>query len=121
MTIAPIRGGVVLWPATTSTLINRFENAISMWMGKGVQGYAHHEFCAKGVALEYDEPGLNSLCTSLLKFWRNGAKDICLRLAQGKPRAWPDYNAFKSGFVSVAANCRYRRTWPLPLGFDLGV
>jgi hypothetical protein len=81
MTIAPIRGGVVQWHATASTLIYRFENAV-MWMGRGVQVYAHHEFCGKGVALEYDEPGLNSLCTSLLKFWRNGAKDICLGSGQ---------------------------------------
>ena len=34
------------------------------------------------------EPGLNYLCTGLQKFWRNidnDARDICLRLAQGKP------------------------------------
>jgi uncharacterized protein len=34
--------------------INQFENAVSMWMGKGSQMCVYHQFCGKGVALEHD-------------------------------------------------------------------
>jgi uncharacterized protein len=140
--------------------VNHFENAVSMWMGKGAQMCVYHQFCGKGVALEHDgnlyvcdhyvypayklgnilevsssrmvfseqqrkfgfdksrslprqcrecrflfacngecpknrlirthdgEPGLNYLCSGLQKFWGhidNDVRDICLRLAEGKP------------------------------------
>ena len=140
--------------------VNHFENAVSMWVGKGAQMCVYHQFCGKGVALEHDgnlyvcdhdvypeyklgnilevsssrmvfseqqrkfefdksrslprqcrecqflfacngecpknrlirthdgEPGLNYLCSGLQNFWGhidNDVRDICLRLAEGKP------------------------------------
>jgi len=140
--------------------VNNFENAVSMWMGKGAKMCVYHQFCGKGVALEHDgnlyvcdhdvypeyklgnilevsssrmvfseqqrkfgfdksrslprqcrecqflfacngecpknrlirthdgEPGLNYLCSGLQNFWGhidNDVRNICLRLAEGKP------------------------------------
>ncbi len=35
-------------------LVNHFENAVAVWMGKDSQMCIYHEFCGKGVALEHD-------------------------------------------------------------------